>query len=57
MSRDGSVGIATRVRAGPSRNRGSFSGMGRIFLFSRGPLAAPFIGSWGCDPGSIVAGA
>lgn len=56
MSRDGSVGIATRLRAGPSRNRGSVSGMGRVFLFSRGPLDAPFIDSWGCYSGSVVAG-
>lgn len=56
MSRDGSVGIATRVRVGPSRNRGSVSGMSRVLLFSRGPLADPFIGSWGSDSGSIFAG-
>lgn len=57
MSRDGSVGIATRQRAGPSRNRGSASGMGRIFLFFRAPSDAPCIGGEGCDSGSIVAGA
>ena len=28
-----------------------------VFLFSRGALDAPFIGSWGFDSGSIVAGA
>ena len=57
MSRDGSVGTATRLRAGPSRNRGSVSGMGRVFLFTRGPLAAPFTGSWGSDSCGIVDGA
>lgn len=56
MSRDRSVVIATRLRTGPSRNRGSVSGMGRVFLFSRGPLAAPFVGSWGCYSGSNVTG-
>jgi hypothetical protein len=57
VSRDGSVDIATGLRAGPSRNRVSVSGMGRVFLFSKGPLDAPFIGSWGPDSGSIVVGA
>jgi len=37
----GSVGIATRLRAEPSRNRGLVSGMDSVFLFARGPLDAP----------------
>lgn len=57
MSRDGSVGIATRLRAGPSNSHGSVSAMGRVFLFSRGPLDAPFIGGGGSDSDSVVAGA
>ena len=56
MSRDGSVGIATRLRAGQSRNRGSVSGLGRVFLFSKGSFGPPFAGTVGSFSGSVVAG-